>query len=97
MGRSQLNEHLFKIGIKDSPACSCGAVTESIWHYFLTCPRYTAARDTLHTIISSVAPFRLSTILFGSSDCDLDNNIIIFLAVQEYIEKTKRFNIDVPS
>ena len=97
MGRSQLNEHLFKIGIKDSPACSCGAAVESVWHYFLTCPKYTVARDILHTTINSVAPFRLSTVLFGTSDCDLEGNTIIFLAVQNFIDKSKRFQAETPT
>ena len=91
MGRSQLNEHLFKIGVKDSAACSCGATTESIWHYFLTCPNYIVARDALHTTIGRLAPFSINTILFGSASCSLEDNIIIFLSVQEFIEKSKRF------
>ena len=96
MGRSQLNEHLFKIGVTDSPACSCGAASESVWHFFLTCPRYTIARDVLHTTINALAPFCLNTLLFGNSECDLNQNIIIFLAAQEFIEKSKRFGPETP-
>ena len=62
MGRSQLNENLFKIGVTDSPACLCGAASESVWHFFLTCPRYTVARDVLHTTINALAPFSLNTL-----------------------------------
>ena len=95
MGRSQLNEHLFQIGIKESPACSCGAASESIWHYFLTCPRYIIIRDILHLSINSAsASFCLNTILFGDSDCNLEKNITIFLSVQEFIEKSKRFDVE---
>ena len=97
MGRSQLNEHLHKIGVIESPACSCGATSESVWHYFLTCPRYMVHRDVLHTTISSVAPFSLHTILFGSSECNLDQNTIIFKAVHVYIEKSERFRALTPT
>ena len=79
MGRSQLNEHLFQIGIKESPACSCGAASESIWHYFLTCPRYIIIRDILHLSINyASASFCPNTILFGDSDCNLEKNITIY-------------------
>ena len=91
MGRSQLNGHLHKIGVVESPACSCGAASESVWHYFLTCPRYIVDRDVLHTTVSSIAPFSLNTILFGSSECNLDQNAIIFTAVHDFIKKSERF------
>ena len=88
---SQLNSHLFKIGVKDSPRCSCGSHREDPWHYFFSCPLYAAPRSTLHAKISAIAPFTLHTVLFGSVECSLEHNTSIFLAVQEYILKTRRF------
>ena len=38
LGASQLNFHLFKIGVKDTPKCSCGSNNEDTWHYFFICP-----------------------------------------------------------
>ena len=89
---SQLNSHLFKIGVRDSPKCSCGSLREDSWHYFFTCPLYAAPRSTLHSKISVIASFTLHTVLFGSTDVSLAQNIEIFLAVQEYILRTGRFD-----
>ena len=71
-----LNYHLHRIGIKQSPACSCGFVNESKSHYFLNCPNYAAQRQTLLTCAACIAPnlwSRLSDkpktelFIFGSS------------------------------
>ena len=94
MGRSQLNAHLHAIGLCQSPNCRCGLGTEDAWHYFFVCPLYIIPRDRLHTSISHFAPFTLETILFGSQNCSFEENKIIFLSVQEYIIKTKRFQRD---
>ena len=94
MGRSQLNAHLHAIGLCQSPNCRCGLGTEDAWHYFFVCPLYIIPRDRLHTSISYFAPFTLETILFGSQNCSFEENKIIFLSVQEYIIKTKRFQRD---
>ena len=51
-----LNYHLRRIGIKQSPACSCGFVNESKSHYFLNCPNYAAQRQTLLTCAACIAP-----------------------------------------
>ena len=93
MGRSQLNKHLFQIGIKDSPACTCGT-DEDVYHFLFSCPRYIVHRNKLHATVINLAPFTLGTLLFGSSTCSSKNNKLIFLAVQEYIDDTKRFIFD---
>ena len=92
MGSSQLHEHLYKIGVKDSPLCSCSQGIEDSWHYFFICSRYTTYRNTLHTSIIAHAPFTLQTLLYGSSTCCLAVNKAIFLAAQKYISDTKRFH-----
>ena len=88
---SQLNSHLFKIGIKDTPKCSCGSPNEDAWHFFFTCPSYAAPRSKLHTTISRVAPFTIQTVLYGFSKGSLEQNIIIFSAAQAFISETGRF------
>lgn len=45
---SQVNSHLLKIGVRDSPKSSCGSLREDSWHYFFSCPLYAAPRSTLH-------------------------------------------------
>ena len=93
MGRSQLNEHLYKIGIKDSPLCSCGQGVEDVWHFFFSCPLFVIDRNHLHTIIINLAPFNIHTVLYGSEHCNLESNKLIFLAVQNFIEKSGRFRV----
>ena len=88
---SQLNSHLFKIGVNDSPKCSCGSPSEDSWHYIFTCPSYAAPRSILHTKISRLAPFTLRTVLFGSFEGSFEENSEIFSAVQEFISKMSRF------
>ena len=51
-----LNYHLHRIGIKQSPTCSCGFINESNSHYFLYCPNYAAQRQTLLTSAACIAP-----------------------------------------
>ena len=50
-----LNYHRHRIGIKQSPACSCGFINESKSHYFLYCPNYAAQRQTLLTSAACIA------------------------------------------
>ena len=91
MGRSQLNAHLHTIGLLDTPDCRCRQGVENVWHYFFTCPYYIIQRDHLHALVTNYASFSLETVLFGASTCPFETNKQIFLAVQEYIVKTKRF------
>ena len=91
MGSSQLNEHLYKIGVKDSPLCYCNQGIEDACHYFFVCSRYTVCRNMLHSFIITVAPFTLQTLLYGGTNCCLATNKAIFLSVQNYISDTKRF------
>ena len=91
LGASQLNSHLFKIGVKDTAKCICGSDNEDSWHYFFVCPLYTAARSKLHSTISNFAPFTLQTVLYGHGSCSLSENTRIFSAVHEYIEMSERF------
>ena len=94
MGRSQLNKHLFQIGVKESPDCTCGTGVEDVWHFFFSCPRYIIPRNKLHSSIINFAPFTLETLLLGSAACNFENNKLIFLFVQDYIENTRRFQRD---
>ena len=40
MGCSELNAHLFRNHVIDSPACACGDIYEDAQHYLFVCPRY---------------------------------------------------------
>ena len=91
LGASQLNSHLCKIGVLDTSRCSCGAAVEDTWHYFFVCPLFTVQRSKLHSIVSPLAPFSLQTILYGSLECSLLSNKLIFSATHDYISATGRF------
>ena len=91
MGRIQLNAQLFDIGVSDTPECRCGQGREDVFHFFFLCPYHVIWRNDLHEIVVTHASFTLETILFGASGCSYDNNKTIFLAVHDYIFKTKRF------
>ena len=100
LGMSSLNSHLFQINssLVDSPYCKCNSLTESVHHYFLSCPQYAQKREELeaslrhlinnyHTLNSKD---KLTIILHGpgknSSLC-----VAVAASVQKYIRETKRF------
>ena len=91
LGRSKLNAHLYDIGITQSPKCRCDQGIEDVWHFFFVCPYYAVPRDHLHRMVINYAPFGIETVLYGVSESSFEINKKIFLAVQDYILKTKRF------
>ena len=102
MGRSDLNQHKFTIGLNDSPQCLCHHREESPLHYFIDCFLYLPERQTLFDKIRHYIPIlkkltkqrNLDLILKGF---DIDNpeyiqlNTTLTKAVQHFIFKTKRF------
>ena len=51
VGRSDLNQHKFTIGMVNSPECLCHFKEESPKHYFLDCFLYSLERQTLFDLI----------------------------------------------
>ena len=93
-GCSSLNAHLHAKNISDSPNCSCGDI-ETPAHFFLACPLYTQPRLHLLRAISQVQPPinpTLDVLLFGCEHLNVDQNKIIFQAVQIFVANTKRFD-----
>ena len=104
IGRSDLNQHKFTIGLTDSPACLCHYKQESPEHYFLDCFLYLQERQALFSLIEHYVPKfkrmtkknKLNIILVG---LDIDNEEFLHLnttltkAAQNFILKTKRFNV----
>ena len=102
---NQLNHHLYRLGIEDSPACFCGYPVESEVHYFLSCPNYTNQRNSLFYKIKHVFPPDMDTyymcahrpnkllnvLLYGSQEFTVQTNTFMFNEVQTYIETTERF------
>ena len=103
VGRSDLNQHKFTIGLVDSPQCDCHFREESPSHYFLDCFLYTSERRSLFELIEHYIPRfsnftkskKLEIILKGFNihiDEYIQLNTTLTFAVQNFIIKTKRFN-----
>ena len=62
LGLNHLNEHKFKHGFNDTinPICICGGDIELKNHFFLHCPEYCEARQTLFDNIQSINKMLIS-------------------------------------
>lgn len=97
---SALNYYLFNINCSSSPACACGANCESVTHYLLKCPRYSALRLSLLSAAAQVygdgwnllSDFhKVKLFLFGEVNLNIEDNKRIFKYVQQYIKQSERF------
>ena len=102
VGRSDLNQHRFTVGLVDSPQCDCQFKEESPSHFFLDCFLYMLERQDLFGLFEHYIPKfttftkskKLDIILHGF---EIQNNDFIALnttltiAVQKFITNTKRF------
>ena len=95
-----LNYYLFKIGCKESPACFCGFYNESVNHFFLECPLYSAPRTNFLSSAARIFADRwssmtkvqiVSVFLFGSKLLSPKQNSDLFFHVQSFISDSKRF------
>ena len=102
VGRSELNQHKFIIGLSESPECICHHREESPLHYFIDCFLYLPERQTLFSQIEHYIPnfnrlskkAKLEIILEGIDNQNKDissTNTKLTIAVQNFILKTKRF------
>ena len=89
---SSLNSHLFSKNIIDSPLCICGAI-EDTRHYLFVCTRYLDLRQELINTVSAMCEPTLNVLLYGNTELSYEQNKEIFLSVQNYIVKSKRFQI----
>ena len=103
VGRSDLNQHKFMIGLIDSPQCECFHREESPLHYFIDCFLYLPERQVLFDLFEHYIPnFKNFTkqkqfeILLRGVNLDNDEffrtNITLTIAVQNFILHTKRFS-----
>ena len=95
-----LNYYLFKIGCKESPACLCGFYNESVKHFFLECPLYSAPRINLLSSAARIFADRWSSMSkaeivsvfpLGSQLLSPNQNSDLFFHVQSFISDSKRF------
>ena len=90
---SSLNHHLFTKNIVDSPLCTCGSV-EDTHHFLFSCNRFTNLRVELFEKIVPICTPTLGVLLFGNCELSSEENKQIFLAVQAFLLKSKRFQIN---
>ena len=88
MACSSLNSDLYRKNIVLSPSCACGGV-ESAYHFFFICPNYDVTRERyLEALLRNHTTHEL---LFGKDTSTDEGNEALFLKVQDYILKSKRF------
>ena len=102
LGLSHLNEHKFKHGFNSTinPICICGGDIKSINHFFLHCPEYCQARQTLFDKIQSINKMLLSQnesslthlLLYDHPKCNSNVNAFILNSATEFILSSGRFN-----
>ena len=97
---NDLDCYPFKIGCKESPACLCGFYNESVKHFFLECPLYSAPRINLLSSAARIFADRwssmskaeiVSVFLLGLQLLSPNQNSLFF-HVQSFISDSKRFN-----
>ena len=104
IGFTALNNDLYLRSLCDSPLCACMQDIETPQHYFLYCPLFTAARQTLFNTISDILincgldislfsdELLFNHLIYGFQFEFAKNNPILFIAIQKYISITKRFD-----
>ena len=102
VGRSNLKQHKFTLGLSDSSECFCHSKVESPEHYFLDCFLYLRERQIMFDLIEHYVPNfirlnkkqKLEVILRGvnpENDELLSTNKTLTKEVQNFILSTKRF------
>lgn len=90
---SNLKHHLFLSHLSDSAQCGCGDDTEDNFHYFYVCPYFIQQRFALFSTLRRFTDIlNIDTLLMGSSELSVDDNIEIVDAVHNFIHETKRFD-----
>ena len=89
---SNLNDHLYRSHLSESPRCACGGDIENNSHYFYDCPLYVRQRDKLfHDLRELDQILNLEIMLCGSINLSPEENLNIVNSVLQYINETKRF------
>ena len=102
--RSELNLHTFSIGQSESAECCCHFKNESSLHYLIDCFLYTSERQILFDWVEHYIPkfkslgksHKYDILVKGINIDDPDfhyTNTSLSIAVQNFIFKTKRFQI----
>ena len=85
---STLKQHLYLRNLDLDPYCTCGEI-ESTAHYLLYCPNYTDLRVDLTSSLQTHVTSQI--LLFGDETKSYAFNCELFLCVQRFILRTRRF------
>ena len=85
---SSLNADLYRKIIIPRPSCSCGDF-ERAHHFFYVCPQLTAVRERY--LGDALRNHITHELLCGKPEFINDENVSLFLKVQDFIIKSKRF------
>ena len=105
VGMSQLNDHLFRVGLSKTKGCLCGYEIESTQHFLLDCFLYQPERvellgylkNTRHVLNRPLDTYTreslVNILLNGENNLERDRypfNRLLFRAVQKFLGKTGR-------
>ena len=88
---SNLNEDLYHNHLTLNPYCACNKDVENASHFFFECALHREHRLELFRQTREVHPLNISKLLFGDNNLSTEQNVNIFIAVHQFIKKTKRF------
>ena len=88
---SNLKAHLFNLHVIDSPQCECMIGIEDCYHYLFVCPFYNIERNKLFHDAQQLCNISLDVLLYGDKSLSLNDNLKLFLYVENYISETERF------
>ncbi len=92
LGCSKLKAHLhFNLHVEDNPLCICRHNNETSFHYFFECPLYCRQRVVLFNEVRIITEPSLNLLLYGDESLTLEDNTLVILAVQTYLNDTGRF------
>ena len=90
---SSLNQHLFSKNIVQSSLCACGHI-EDTEHFLLHCPTYLNQTQDMLRSVSQLCHPSLNTLLYGNGNLSYNDNKNIFVIIQDFIVKSKRFQVN---
>ena len=88
-----LNKFRYKIGLWESPLCSCGAI-ETVDHYICECEVYELDRQTLLTQLfypTGEQGISAEIVLSLKDEVFKEHRIDLLMMLSDYITSTKRF------
>ena len=88
---SNLNDHLYKLHVINSPNCTHCNEKETTLHYFFPCPLYHKERCKMLSKIRIKIKLCLHILLYGSEKLTLCENEFLFSAVLTFISDSERF------